>query len=55
MGSDPIVRADGEVVFSQRHPREDRARRHGVMFAILGVLVLSGLGAHLADIVGRAM
>lgn len=27
----------------------------GVMFAILGVLVLSGLGAHLADIVGRAM
>ena len=27
----------------------------GVMFAILGVLVLSGLGARLADIVGRAM
>ena len=27
----------------------------GVIFAILGVLVLSGLGAHLADIVGRAM
>ena len=27
----------------------------GVIFAILGGLVLSGLGAHLADIVGRAM